>query len=64
MACAYARSQRPDEVVRLLAEIESKWEDWEHLVKDADLESLRDHPGYRELLSRHVEVDQPTEGTN
>jgi hypothetical protein len=56
MACAYALSQRPDEAVCLLVEIEPKWQDWDHLVEDADLESIRDHPGYRELLSRHVEV--------
>lgn len=54
LACSLAMSGNTDEAVQTLqAAIERGYCDFAHMESDADLEPLRDHPGYVSLLARH-----------
>ena len=51
LACSLARAGRPDEAIDALSRaILLGYDDLAHLEVDPDLDSLREHPEFRELL--------------
>ncbi|MBI3465447.1 MAG: tetratricopeptide repeat protein [Planctomycetes bacterium] len=45
-----------DDAVKLLQQsVAAGWTDFDHMEKDSDLQAVRDHPGYRELITKHQE---------
>lgn len=54
LACAYALSgdKGVEAVEALEASVEAGFEDYAHMEKDPDLESLRDLPGYQQLIEQ------------
>jgi tetratricopeptide (TPR) repeat protein len=53
LACSLSLTRRLDEAVeRLRQAIALGYSDFEHLERDADLENLRGHPGFEEILRR------------
>jgi tetratricopeptide (TPR) repeat protein len=56
LACSLARNDQPQEAVdELRRAISHGYRDMEYLETDPDLESLRNQPGYRELLQEYGE---------
>jgi len=55
LACSYALLKRPEEALHALAQsIQLGYDDFEHLMKDPDLSSLRESPKLRHLLERRL----------
>ena len=53
LACSLARAGRPDEAIDALSRaILLGYDDLAHLEVDPDLDSLREHPEFRELLGQ------------
>ncbi|MFM1997766.1 MAG: hypothetical protein RLZZ111_2153 [Planctomycetota bacterium] len=53
LACSLARAGRPDEAIDALSRaILLGYDDLAHLEVDPDLDSLREHPDFKELLGR------------
>lgn len=53
LACSLARAGRPDEAIDALSRaILLGYDDLAHLEVDPDLDSLREHPDFRELLGQ------------
>lgn len=61
LGCVLARQKKPDEAFEHLTEaVKLGWRDKLHLEKDADLESLREDPRFKELL-KSAEAPPPEE---
>ena len=53
IACAFAKENQSDEAIEALAKaIDNGFGHWQWIEHDTDLDSLRDHPGFIELLKR------------
>jgi tetratricopeptide (TPR) repeat protein len=51
LACALARNGKKEEALKTLAEsVKLGFDDFDHIRKDPDLESLRDEPGFGKIL--------------
>jgi tetratricopeptide (TPR) repeat protein len=51
LACAYSRLKQGDEAVAALAKsIEFGYEELDWMLKDPDLDNIREHPGYQALI--------------
>ena len=60
LACALARTGRPDEAMQALAQsVEHGFLGHAHMVKDPDLVSLRDRADFKELVDRVKEAAKP-----
>lgn len=60
LACALARNGRKDEAVKQLAEsVKLGFKDFAHIRKDPDLDTLREHPGYKKLLAPEKPAPEP-----
>lgn len=58
LACSQASLGKADEAIDTLGQaIELGYRDIDHLESDPDLDSLRDHPRYLELLRLHLSDD-------
>ena len=55
-ACAYALKGERDKAVEFLKKaVEEGFTDFSHIARDPDLDSIRDHPGYKELMAKKEE---------
>ncbi len=55
-ACAYALKGERDKAVEFLKRsVEEGFTDFDHIARDSDLNSIRDHPGYKDLMARKEE---------
>jgi len=55
-ACAYALKGERDKAVEFLKRsVEEGFTDFDHIARDHDLDSIRDHPGYNDLMARKEE---------
>ncbi len=51
LACALARNGKKDEAVKQLAEsVKLGFKKFEHMRNDSDLDTLREHPGYKKIV--------------
>lgn len=54
LACIYSRREDADRALEQLSRaLEAGYSNLEHLMEDPDLELVRKHPGFRDLLQRH-----------
>ena len=55
-ACAYALKGERDKAVEFLKRsVEEGFTDFDHIAHDSDLNSIRDHPGYKDLMAKKEE---------
>jgi len=55
-ACAYALKGERDKAVEFLKRsVEEGFSDFDHIARDPDLDSIRDHPGYKDLMAKKEE---------
>jgi len=51
LSCIASLDNRPDEAVELLRRaVKMGMQDWRHMEKDRDLDNIRDHAGYRDVI--------------
>ena len=59
LACSLALTGNPDDAMDALRRaVDLGYDDFEYLLKDSDLKSLRDHPQFQELLERKNKTRQ------
>ncbi|RKY16718.1 MAG: hypothetical protein DRP63_04930 [Planctomycetota bacterium] len=55
-ACAYALKGERDRAVEFLKRsVEEGFTDFDHITHDSDLDSIRNHPGYKDLMAKKEE---------
>jgi len=55
-ACAYALKGERDKAVEFLKRsVEEGFNDFDHIARDPDLDPIRDHPGYKDLMAKKEE---------